>query len=193
MNWLDILITVIAILGALVGWRIGLVHAAVAIIGVFVAFPIAGHVSEPIARWLTNSVGSASIAAVAAYVIVGAVVFIAVQLVGHILTRFLKAIFLGWLNTLGGALFGALAGLLVGAVIIAVLARIAFLVPPPPLKEPSHIQTREGVKNTLVDSNFVPAYLDLYDRFPASALGVTPGEFHKALSELKRVRASEKR
>lgn len=191
MNWLDIVIAIIVVISALIGWRIGFVNAAVTVIGVFIAVVVGAHVSGPIADALTDSVDSESVAAIAAYVIVGVGVFIAVQIAGRILTEFLEAIFLGWLNDLGGLVLGAAAGFLAGAVLIAILARLAFLTSPSPIEELRRVEVREGVKNGLMDSSVVPAYLDAYDRVPARALGMTPGEFHKALMELKRGRAAE--
>ena len=191
MNWLDIAIVVSIVGGAVMGWRTGLVQAAVSIIGIFVGFVVAGRVSGPIANLLTDTVGSASIAQVAAYAIIGFVVFIATQIVGHILTGFLKAIFLGWLNTLAGALFGAFAGFLLGAVIVAMMARLAFLTPSPLPGGTQPTQVRENIQSTLKGSRLVPVYLALYDRLPPGTLGMTPGAFQQALEELKRVRATQ--
>ncbi len=191
MNWLDILVVVSIVGGAVTGWRAGLVRAALSIIGVFAGFVVAGRVSGPIADLVTDTLGSASIAQVVAYAIIGIVVFIATQLVGQILTGFLKALFLGWLNTLGGALFGASAGFLLGAVIIAMMARLAFLTPFPLPDGKEGTQVRENIQNTLEGSSLVPVYLALLDRLPPSALGMTPGAFHQALLELERVRAKQ--
>lgn len=185
MNWIDILIAAGIVIAALIGWRLGLVGMAISIVGIFLGFLIGGQVSGPLASLFTESVGSAAIAAVIAYIAVGVIIFVAVQLVGFFLTKALKAMFLGWANSLAGAVLGAAAGLLVGGVIIAVLARLAFLSPGGPR---GTVEVREGLRDSLVESNLVGAYLDLYDKVPAQSLGMTPGAFHEAVQELQRQR-----
>ena len=188
MNWLDVAIAAMIIIGALIGWRTGLVRAALSIAGVFIGFVIGAHLSGPIAGLLTDSVGSASIAAVVAYLIVGVIVFIAVQIFGMVATKALKVFFLGWANSLGGAFAGAVAGFVIGAVLVTALARLAFLVPASTLERGRSVEARQGLLETLVGSSQATTYLDIYDRLPVHALGLTPGAFHDALQELRRAK-----
>ncbi len=191
MNWLDILVIALVVIGGVIGWRMGLVQAVVTIIGVIVATVVGARASGPVADFFTSTVGSASIAAVAAYVIVGVIVFAACQLIGYILTKFLKLVFLGQVNSLGGLFFGLVAGFLAGAVIVAVLARLAFMVPHTPIENGTTVQVRQGLKDNLLHSATVPAYINLYDSTPVHTIGMTTGDFHAAIQELKAARDAQ--
>ena len=103
MNWLDIVITVAIVVLALVGWKLGLLKSFLIFLGVIAAGIVAAQVSEPLAGALTRSVGSDSIATVAAYGIIGAVVFILVQIAGHLMRSTLDKAKLGWVDSWGGA------------------------------------------------------------------------------------------
>ena len=185
MNWIDIII-IIAIIGVgLVGWKSGLVKAALMVVGVILAGIIAAQISEPLAGVLTGSVGSDSVATVVAYAIIGAAVFIAVQLTAGLIRSSLDTIKLGWIDTWGGGALGALGGFIIGAVLVAALARLAILVPDV-VDSVTPIDIRDSIADSLTGSALVPAYLDIYDTLPASALGFIPGDFKDAVEEIDR-------
>ena len=129
MNWLDVVVAIVVVGMAAIGWKSGLVKAALIVVGVVLAGIVAAQISEPLSGALTSSVGSDSIATVIAYVIIGAAVFIAVQLLAGLIRSTLGKIKLGWLDIVGGFALGALGGLIIGAVLVAALARLAVLVP----------------------------------------------------------------
>ena len=110
MNWLDIVITVAIVVLAFLGWRLGLLKSFLIAVGVIAAGVVAAQVSEPLAGALTRSVGSDSIATVAAYGIIGAVVFILVQIAGHLMRSTLDKAKLGWVDSWGGGALGAVGG-----------------------------------------------------------------------------------
>ena len=56
-------------------------------------------------------------------------VFIGAQVLGRLVRMVFKVLFLGWIDNLGGAALGTFGGFLVGAAIVAILARLTFLVP----------------------------------------------------------------
>ena len=179
MNWLDIVITVAIVVLALVGWKLGLLKSFLIFLGVIAAGIVAAQVSEPLAGALTRSVGSDSIATVAAYGIIGAVVFILVQIAGYLMRSTLDKAKLGWVDSWGGGALGAVGGFILGALLVVALARLAVLVP--------ESDIRTGIVDTLVESAFTPAYLDIYDKLPASALGLIPGDFGQAVREVERL------
>ena len=179
MNWLDIVITVAIIVLAFVGWKLGLLKSLLIVLGVFAAGIVAAQVSEPLAGALTGSVGSDSIATVAAYGIIGAGVFTLVQIAGHLMRSTLDKAKLGWVDSWGGGALGAVGGFILGALLVVALARLAVLVP--------ESDIRTGMVDTLTESAFTPAYLDIYDQLPASALGLIPGDFGQAVREVERL------
>ena len=185
MNWLDVVVAIVVVGMAAIGWKSGLVKAALIVVGVVLAGIVAAQISEPLSGALTSSVGSDSLATVIAYVIIGAAVFIAVQLLAGLIRSTLGKIKLGWLDIVGGFALGALGGLIIGAVLVAALARLAVLVPDV-IDDFTPIDIRDGITRSLDGSAVVPAYLDIYDGLPASALGFIPGDFKDALAEIHR-------
>ncbi|MBM4405000.1 MAG: CvpA family protein [Chloroflexi bacterium] len=189
MNWLDIVILVMILLSAYKGWKSGFIRSVFLILGILLAALIGARLSEPIASWATNSVENDATATVIAYVVIGAIVFIVVQIIGAAIQKFLKLVFLGFVDKIAGAGLGALTGVIGAGFLIAVLARLAVLVPESaPLAGEEVTKIREGLTNTLVDSAFVPVYLSAEEKLPGNAFGMVPGDFHEAYAELRAIR-----
>ena len=81
------------------------------------------------------------------------------------------------IDSVGGAFVGAFAALVVGGAAIAILARLAFLVPDTPLDSLGPIPVREKIRDTLVASSVAEMYVDIVSGLPGSALGMVPGDF----------------
>jgi membrane protein required for colicin V production len=189
MNWLDIVILVVILLSAWKGWKSGFIKTVFLVIGVVLAALIGARLSEPIAGWATDSVESDAVATVIAYVVIGAIVFVVVQIIGAIILKFLKLLFLGLVDKVAGAGLGALTGIVAAGFLIALLARLAVLVPESaPLGGEEITKVRDGLTTALVDSAFVPVYLSAEENLPGNALGMAPGDFHEAFEELRRIR-----
>ena len=189
MSALDVVIVAAIVIGALAGWRMGLVQMAISIIGILIGFLLGAHLSGPIANLFTNDVGSASVAAVIAYVVVGAIIFVAAQLAGRVVTKVMRMMFLGWANRLAGALLGVLAGVIFGGIVIAIMARLAFPgAGEGTLAAAATGRVRERMRSALVESALAPAYLSVYKKVPARTLGMTPGAFRAALVALEEAR-----
>ncbi len=119
MNWVDISIIVVAIIGAIAGYKQGLIVSLFSFLGLVAGVAIAGAVSDSLAEKLSTS------GALWAYVASFAVVVIVVMVVFHILAiivkGFLKVVMLGWIDSFGGAILGLCVGaLLMAAVFIAI-------------------------------------------------------------------------
>ena len=186
MNWIDIVIIIAVVATALIGWRMGLIRSALMVVGIIVAVELAAQISEPLAAKLNETVKSDSIATVVAYLIVGAIAFLATQVAASFANKLLATLKLGWVNTVGGAAMGAMSGLIMGAALVAVLARLAFLVPESFVENLAPVDVRSGIKGSLLDSALANAYVDVYDVLPGSALGLIPGDFKIAIEELDR-------
>ena len=191
MNWIDIVALIAILLMAYRGYSMGLVRAVFLIAGLFLAMIIAAQVSDPVAGWITDSVKSDSVATVVAYAIVGGAVLLGSVIAGNLLNKVLRTVFLGWVDKLGGAVAGAITGFMLGAALVAILARLTFLIPETFVEDLSPIDVREGMRDSLLDSAFVPAYLDVYDFLPGKALGTIPGDFDAAIDELDKARENE--
>ncbi len=189
MNWLDIIILIGILFNAWMGWKSGFIKSVFLVLGVVLAALLGARLSEPIAAWATDSVENDSVATVVAYVVAAAIIFVIVQIIGAVILKFLKLVFLGFVDKFAGAGLGVLMGIVAGGFLVAMLARLAVLVPESaPLGGEDVTKVRDGLTNALVDSAFVPVYLSAEENLPGNALGMVPGDFHEAFEELRRIR-----
>ena len=54
LNWLSLMVFLYLLLGALAGWRRGLVLVAASVIGYIIGLVVAAHVQSSITRWLAG-------------------------------------------------------------------------------------------------------------------------------------------
>ncbi|MCI0768674.1 MAG: CvpA family protein [Chloroflexi bacterium] len=195
MNWLDGAVMAAAVVMGLLGLKLGLLRAVFMAGGVVAAVILAAQISEPLAAWLTENVRSESLASVIAYGVVFTVVVAVAWFAGWFVGRVMRLLFLGWVDSIGGALLGVGAGLLAGGALIAVLARFAFMVPTSDLERIGEIladiDVRENLKGALVDSKLVPGYLEVRDRLPGDVFGMIPGDYDAAFEALELAREIE--
>jgi len=186
LNWLDIVLIVMGIGGLAAGIKIGLFQALLVTVGMVLGVIAAAQISEPLAQSLTDTVGNESLASGVAYAIILVAILTTALILGGVVKKALGALFLGWLDNIGGAALGLATGALAGAALLAVLARLAFLIPEEiPNVGRIEIDAREKLEETLVESDLVPYYLDAYQGLPANAIGSIPGDFEAALDELQ--------
>ncbi len=169
MNWVDIVIIVIALLGAYKGLKQGLIRTVFTAIGLIVGIALAGQWSDSLADKLSS--GEAQWAYITAFAIIVIVVLITANIIGAILKRFIKIIMIGWLDSLGGTVLGFCVGALLAAAILASLGSWAH---------------NEAMNNKVIgfeiESELTEAIGDsslaelLIDNF-GLVLGLLPGEF----------------
>ena len=118
MNWLDIVILVVVVIGIFLGLRIGIIKGVLSLAGLIIGIILAGRFYIPLSERLTF-IPQTNIAEIAAF----AIILIAVLIVAGILAAVLKwaasAILLGWVNRLGGAVFGFVMGALLCSALLA--------------------------------------------------------------------------
>ncbi|MEK7777761.1 MAG: CvpA family protein [Chloroflexota bacterium] len=188
MNWLDIVIAGVALVGLFIGWKMGLLGAIFNTIGVVVGIFIAGHFSGQIAAWIAEQGTSDAIATVLAYVAIVVGMFVAAQVAKGIAKKMLSLVFLGWVDSLGSILVGLVFGLaLAGAVILAV-ARFGSDLPTEGAVGTVVEMTglRGSIQGALVKSTLVPVFIEVTNGIPANALGFVPGDFRIALDDIER-------
>jgi membrane protein required for colicin V production len=122
VNWLSILIIVVAVLLGLVGLRQGIIRTVFGIAGLIGGIVLAGRYYGALAGLL--SPGGAIWASVAAYVIILVATLVVAGLVGHFVARLVSLAALGWLDRLIGFLLGVFVGLLLSAAVVAIIAKI---------------------------------------------------------------------
>ncbi len=187
MNWLDIVIAVVALVGLFIGWKMGLLGAIFNALGIVAGAFIAPRISGDIAGWFTKQGASDAIATVLAYVVVIVVVMLAAQVARIIVKKMLSLILLGWVDTVGAVFVGLLFGLALSGALILGLARFSTNVPEGGLGGLSEQVTglRSTVQDALVESRLVPAFIGITDKLPANAMGFVPGDFRLALNQLE--------
>ncbi len=107
MNLLDLIIAVLLLLGAARGFQKGFFHEVATllalIVGIYLAIlasNIAGHIVSGIVDW------NIQIVKIIVFILVFFTVAITIRGLGHLLTKLMKALFLGFINRLAGFVTG---------------------------------------------------------------------------------------
>ena len=119
MSWVDIVIIAGAVIGAILGYKQGLVLSIFSFLGLVVGVVVAGAASDSLAEKLSSS--GALWAYIVSFAVILIIVMIIFNILGHIVKGFIKMIMLGWADSLGGAIIGLfMGGLMIAAVFIAI-------------------------------------------------------------------------
>ena len=153
MNGLDIVIAVALIVPIFTGLRQGLIKAALSLAGLIVGVVLASNFYQQLGKILTF-ISDESIANIAGFIIILVVVMIIAAVLAAVLKYTAKAILLGWIDRLGGAIFGLFMGAIFMGALLSILVK--FL--------------GEGLITESVLAGF------LLDKFPI-ILGLLPSEF----------------
>jgi len=122
MNWLDIVILVALALAAVGGLSIGLIRAALSLVGLILGVVLAGHFYVPFSH-LLDAFLQPNVAKVVAFAIILIAVIAATAVLAIFLKRGASAIKLGWLDRLGGAVFGLMMGAILCGGLLAIWAK----------------------------------------------------------------------
>jgi Uncharacterized membrane protein, required for colicin V production len=118
---MDIVIVIILVLAAILGFKKGFVAQVVGIlsllVGVWCSFKLSGWLAELVKGWFDTSISIGTFK-VAAFIIILVVVVVLGHLLCHVLEGVVKLTMLGWLNRLLGTLFSLLQALLIMSIII---------------------------------------------------------------------------
>jgi len=121
MNWLDLIIIVIAIIFGVLGLWKGAIKAAFGIVGLIAGIALAGHYYQPLANIFSSS--GATWAKITAYVIILVATLVAAGIIGWIVAKLVHITMLGWLDRLIGFILGVGIGLLLAAAILAIVSK----------------------------------------------------------------------
>jgi uncharacterized membrane protein required for colicin V production len=194
VNWVDILVLVVGLIGLVVGWRMGLIGAAFNLIGAMVGVFAATRFSDDIAAWIAEKGAGDAIATVLAYVAIVVAVFVGAQIARRIVKTALNLVFLGWGDSLGGIAVGVVFGFVLAGAVILGLARFGEDLPDTAAAGAIVEMTgiRGAIQDAMVESSMVGNFLDVTDALPADAMGFVPGDFKAALEQLQlRIAESE--
>jgi len=121
MNWLDIVIIVVAVLLGLAGLRQGIIKTVFGIAGLIVGIVLAGRYYDELAALLSSS--GATWANIAAYVIILIATLIVAGVVGSLVAKLVHLVLLGWLDRLVGCVLGVFIGGLLCAAVLAIVVK----------------------------------------------------------------------
>jgi membrane protein required for colicin V production len=119
MNWLDIVIIVVAGILGFVGLRNGIIRTAFSIAGLTGGIFLAGHFYDQLAAVLSPS--GAAWANIAAYAIILVATLIVAGVIGALVAKLVHLVLLGWLDRLVGFALGFFIGGLLCAAVLAIV------------------------------------------------------------------------
>jgi len=121
MNWLDIVIIVVAVLMGIVGLRQGIIRTVFGIAGLIGGIVLAGRYYGGLAAVLSPS--GATWANIAAYAIILIATLIVAGVVGWLVAKLVHLVLLGWLDRLVGCILGVVIGGLLCAAVLAIVGK----------------------------------------------------------------------
>lgn len=121
MNWLDIIIIVIAALFGLCGLWQGAIKAVFGLVGLVGGIVLAGHYYGQLAGVLSPS--GASWSGIAAYAIILIATLIVAGAIGWLVSHLVHITMLGWVDRLVGFVLGFAAGSILCAAILAIISK----------------------------------------------------------------------
>ena len=121
MNWLDIVIIVVAVLLGIVGLRQGIIKTVFGIAGLIGGIVLAGRYYDELAAVLSPS--GATWVNIAAYAIILIATLILAGVIGRLIAKLVHLVLLGWLDRLVGCILGVFIGGLLCAAILAIVVK----------------------------------------------------------------------
>lgn len=122
MNWLDIVIIVVLISLIYAGLMLGFIRVVLFLAGIIVGIILASNFYTELAGMLTF-ISNQSIANIAAFIVILIAVILVATLVAVSVSTAIRAMKLGWLDRVGGAIFGFLTGAIFISAILAVIVK----------------------------------------------------------------------
>jgi membrane protein required for colicin V production len=119
MNWLDVIIIVLIIVPAFIGFRAGIIKALFIAAGVIVGVVLAGRLSGSLGGALTF-ISNPDIARVVAFAFILVVVMIAAMVAARLVKWAVSAVLLGWVNRLGGIILGIILGMIFCGAVLSI-------------------------------------------------------------------------
>jgi membrane protein required for colicin V production len=121
MNWLDIVIIVVAVLLGLAGLRQGIIRTVFGIAGLIGGIVLAGRYYDELAAFIFPT--GALWANIAAYAIILLATLLIAGVVGHFVAKLVHFAALGWLDRLVGCVLGVVIGGLLCAAVLAIVGK----------------------------------------------------------------------
>ncbi len=207
MNWLDIVLMVVLGVATFVGFKMGLIGAAITAVGVLIGWLIAGQFADDLGGMFSSTIKNDTLVTTIAYSLIMTAAVVIAGIVAKIVKPLLKVFTVG-LSSLVDKLGGLALGLVVGGVVVGALiiasARLTYdyesydilaSVPAQFQGSPQLAQlegqvaridsVKAGLEEILTGSRFVSIFVDVTAALPANALGFVPADFKASLEILE--------
>jgi len=153
MNWVDIIILIFLAISVISGLVQGLIRTVLSIVGVIVGIFLASHFYTQLGDAMTF-ISNRGTANIIAFIIILLAVMAIAALIAWLLKSIIKAIMLGWVDKIGGAVIGLILGAMTISAFLAIIVKYTS-------------------SSFIIDSKLAGFFLD---KFPI-ILGFLPSEF----------------
>lgn len=160
MNWVDIVIIIVAAIGGYIGWKHGLIRTAFSFVGLIIGVVLAGVWAPDLADKISSE---SQWAYIFSFAIILIIVLIIANIAGKIAKPFLKLVMMGLLDSFLGAVIGIIVGALVMAAILSATGPYIANVP----------GAGTGLKDAIGDSILAEVLIDNFGLL----LALLPGDF----------------
>jgi membrane protein required for colicin V production len=123
MNWIDIVIIIYLIISVVSGIAQGLIRSILSIVGLIVGIVLAANFYKQFGDVL-SFIHNSQVADIVAFIVILLAVMAIAALIAFVLRSLIKAVMLGWIDRLGGAVFGLLLGALSVSALLAVVVKL---------------------------------------------------------------------
>ncbi|MCK4594453.1 CvpA family protein [bacterium] len=124
MGWADWLFAVIIACMLVKGLFAGLIHEAIGLVSIILAYMIASVLYSPLGEAFAVDVAGFNVSGPVAFIMVFVGVLVGFYFLERLLTKLIDATLAGWVNHLSGAALGLLKGVLVCAAIVLMIHRL---------------------------------------------------------------------
>ena len=129
MNWLDVALLVLIAIGAISGFKFGMVQAAASLVAVAVGIALASRIGDnlqPLFALLTDNENTQQ---VAGFILVLVIAVLLGMMASALVVKGLTTIKLGWANAVGGLVVGALIVMIACSAALANVQEVSILAP----------------------------------------------------------------
>lgn len=182
LNWLDLTLIVILVIGLVVGLRIGILGALYCTIVVFLGWLAAAQLGSLVGMAFELFLEDDQIVRVVSFtVIMGIVVYLGAVIWPSVRTA-LGVGTMGASNAvdrIGGLIVGFVLGVAVSGALLVGIMGLTYSF------DSTDESVREGLETALLDSTLVPLFVQGAYALPGDSLGLIPGDFKSSLEVLR--------
>jgi len=166
MNWVDLAIVGVIALSAFRGFTTGLIRQVVWLIAIVLGIVLAGMLYDDLSDNLDFVIDDVTTRNLVAFAAIAGGVVIAGMVIGQVLKTTANILFLGPIDSIGGAIIGFIRGVITVQFVLIAL---------------SVFPAQETVADAIAESSLAPYFLD---DIPLTELGL-PSEFEDPLGQLE--------